>query len=351
MDTDLQNLITRFKDFPVVERKPSFLEIAGFPSRETVWRNIFAFFFNPNACHGFKDLFLRSFFDARGQPDHGTGALDTMTVSTECQTPKGNYLDLLIRCRDFAIGIEMKVNAGLYNDLADYGELVTARNPADEHKVVLSVSPCKTHSDFVNLLYADLIPAIKQRLDNYVLSADPKYTSFLLDFLDHVTRYIGGYAMTIDPKFLQFMRDNQPTVKRLISNHKTFLEQLERRLVQIRDAVSALDTLKCVLQRHVGPLSYNDIRLIKFVINVPGFVFEYEVKITPNYCNSGTYWFYHPCSHQYIPQLTEEIKAAGHLYSTFDLSQPVEEVAAAIETSILSIVEYLNKRQPPATAQ
>lgn len=41
---------------------------------------------------------------------------------------EGNYLDLLIRCHEFAIGIEMKVNAGLYNDLDDYGKLVKAKS-------------------------------------------------------------------------------------------------------------------------------------------------------------------------------------------------------------------------------
>jgi hypothetical protein len=353
MDTDLQNLITRFKDFPVVERKPSFLEIAGFPSRETVWRNIFAFFFKPNECHGFKDLFLRSFFDALGKQNQATGDFDLMTVTTECQTPKGNYLDLLIRCHDFAIGIEMKVNAGLYNDLNDYGKLVTAKNPDDEYRIVLTISPCNPHSGFFNLLYADLVSAIKQQLGNYVLAAEPKYTSLLLDFLDHVTRYIGGYAMTIDPKQLQFMQDNHETVIRLISTHHTLLELLEQRLMHIRDAVIALDTLEGVITQHAGPINYGGTHLIKFSISVAGFVFDYEVTNTPDYRNKGAYWFKNPAPpYTYDPQLTHAIKAAGHPYATFfDLSQSVEEVVAAIEQTILSLVDYLKKKHPPSTAQ
>jgi hypothetical protein len=347
MVTDLQNLINRFKDFPVIEHKPSFLEIAGFPSRETVWRNIFAFFFNPKECHGFKDLFLRSFFDALGKPEQNTGDFDSMTVRTECQTDKGNYLDLLIQCHEFAIGIEMKVKAGLYNDLADYGKLVKAKSPFDEHKVVLSKVSCQTYGGFVNLRYDELVPAIKQQLGNYVLSADPKYLSFLLDFLAHVTNYIGGYTMTIDPKQLQFMQQNHETVKRLISTHNTIIELLEQRIIQIRDSVIALDSLRGLLTRHIGPFNYKNTRLISLTISVAGFVFDYEVRISPDYYNYVCYWFHQP-NH---PQLTNELKAAGFTFVKFDLSQPVEAVVAEIEKTILNMANYIRKRQIPETTK
>lgn len=347
MDTDFQNLISRFKDFPVIEHKPSFLEIARFPSRETVWRNFFAFFFDPNECHGFKDLFLRSFFDALGKENQSTGDFDSMEVRTECRTEKGNFLDLLILCDEFAIGIEMKVNAGLYNDLEDYSELIKAKQPADEHKVVLSIRPCPERNGFTNLLYPELIAAIQKNLGNYILGADPKYTSFLLDFLTHMTHFIGGYAMTIDPKQLQFMQDNHETIKRLIETHNTINGLLEQRMAQISDNIVALDTLKGVIAQQWGLFTYKGSRLIKFCIKVAGIRFFYEMSITPDYCNSAYYWFDEP-QHLY---LNNELERAGFTTLQFTLSQSVDEVVAAIEKMILSMVDYLNKKPMVQDAQ
>ncbi len=353
MDSELQALqilINRFKDFPVFERKPSFLEIAGFPSRETVWRNIFAFFFDPNECHGFKDLFLRSFFDALGKPEQGTGDFGSMTVSMECQTPKGNYLDLLIRCHDFAIGIEMKVNAALYNDLVDYGKLVAAKNPDGRaYKVVLSNAPCQTYAGFVNLRYADLVPAIKQQLGNYVLSADPKYTSLLLDFLNHVTSYIGGYAMDIDPKLLTFMKDNHNNVQRLFNTHNDLHRLLESKMAQIHDEIMRLASLNGIIGSVWRLHSYQGRIVCQFLINASAIRFRSELAITDDYCIKTCHWIDH--NQKEYQHLDHELKTAGFVAQTFDLSQPVEEVVAAIEKTILALADYLKKKQPPATAQ
>lgn len=348
MDTELQNLINRFKDFPVIEHKPSFLEIAGFPSRETVWRNIFAFFFDPNECHGLKDLFLRAFFDALGKPEQGTGDFDSMTVRKERQTEKGNYLDLLIQCHEFSLGIEMKVNAGLYNDLADYGKLVKARSTLYEHKVVLSSAPCKTHSGFVNLRYIDLVPAIKQQLGNYLLAADPKYISFLLDFLNHVTCYIGGYTMNIDPKQLQFLKDNHETVKRLVSTHSEARNLLERRMEQIHDSIIASDSLKGVITQKWRLFSWHGHQLTKFFVVAGKIRFFYQLCITDDYCNATGYWI-DPAQREY-QNLNHELKAAGFGTEKFELSQSLDEVVAAVEKTLLRIIEFLNHKQTVATA-
>jgi hypothetical protein len=349
MNTDFQNLLNRFKDFPVIERKPSFLDIAGFPSRETVWRNIFAFFFNPTECHGFKDLFLRSFFDALGKREQSTGDFDSMTVRTECQTTKGNFLDLLIACDEFAIGIEMKVNAELYNDLADYGELVKAQNPVDEHKVVLSVSPCGVHSNFSNLLYADFITAIKGQLGNYMLAADPQYTSFLLDFLNHVTRFIGGYVMDIDPKQLQFLKDNNETIGRLIKTHARVRNALERRMEKIHDDVMVLDSLKGKIINHWRLFTYNGHRLTKFHISAGAVRFYYQLSVTHDYCNGTRFWIDDRDQSRY-KKLDQEFAATFDREKLkFDLALSQDEVVSTIEKMLLSMIAFLAEKQAAQT--
>lgn len=353
MNTDFQNLLNRFKDFPVIERRPSFLEIAGFPSRETVWRNIFAFFFNPNECHGFKDLFLRSFFDALGkdEEEQGTGDWESMTVRTERQTAKGNFLDLLITCDEFAIGIEMKVNAGLYNDLADYGKLVKAKNPVDEHKVVLSVSPCDVHSDFSNLLFADFITAIKGQFGNYMLAADPQYTSFLLDFLNHVIRFIGGNAMDIDPKLLQFMQDNHTTVKLLIDEHNKLHQCLEARMAYVNDAIVGLDSIKPCLDYQRRLFSSEGKKVSKIGFKLNGIWFCCEFNVTEDYHISIRYWVDQKTpAHVSLNQGLREVEAVSKP-ARFTLSQPIEEIVADIEKTLLSMIGFLAEKQAAQVPQ
>ena len=43
-----------------------------------------------------------------------------VSVSTEVSTGKNNRIDILLDLPELSIAIENKVDAGLYNDLADY---------------------------------------------------------------------------------------------------------------------------------------------------------------------------------------------------------------------------------------
>ena len=349
METDaLQNLINRFKDLPIVERKPSFLDIARFPHRETVWRNIFAFFFDPKACHGFGDLFLRSFFDALGKQDQGTGDFDSMTVSTECQTEKGNFLDLLITCDEFAIGIEMKVNAGLYNDLEDYGKLITAHKPSGiAYKVVLSNAQYQPDAGFVNLRYTNLIPAIKQQLGNYVLAADPKYTAFLLDFLTHVTNYTGG--CTMDLELLAFMKDNHKAVTALIAKHDEIHRLLVEKMLQISDAVVSQDSIKAHVVYLNRSFTRNGVSFSKIQFQVNGIGVWCEFSITPDCCLSTNIWPDDKLPEREI--LNQALKKADFSSKTYDLSKPTEDIVAAVGQMLLEVFGFLSAKSTPATAQ
>lgn len=342
MDIDLQNLINRFKDFSVIENKPSFLDIAHFPHRETVWRNIFAFFFDPNGCHGFKDLFLRSFFDAIGENETGTGDFTSMAVTPECQTPKGNYLDLLIQCNEFVIGIEMKVNAPLYNDLEDYADFVDSKVAPLKKKIVLSKNFCETKFGFTNLFYAEFVCAIKQQLGNYVLAADPKYVHFLLDFLTHITRYIGDYTMTIDPKQLQFMQDNYVAIENLIEADKMIKDNLEQKMLQIYDELTQIFADKLIEEKRC--FTFLGKRLSKFSLVVDKIKFYCELGITDDYCVDSKCWIDKTqADYQYL---------AGDfnvfIKQKFELLKSSTEVVKFLQERIESACKFLSEKQIPA---
>ncbi len=341
MYTDFHELINRFKDFPIVERRPSFLDIARFPHRETVWRNIFAFLLDPKECHGLKDLFLRSFFDSIGKPGQGTGDFDSVEVTTECQTPKGNYLDLLVRCNDFVIGIEMKVNAPLYNDLADYAQLVEAQHLPVSYNLVLSKNPCQTSSGFANLLYSDLLPALKRNMGAYVLNADPKYTAFLIDFLSHINDQIGGHAMDIDSKQIRFFQDNHETVKRLIDTHSKVRASLADRLVRIYETVNSQSIQGGAIEKGFPLFTWQGKQLIKFLIKSGEVRFYFQLGIADDYTNYSMCWI---DSVEYR-HLDGALDVAGFGTKRYALSQDDTAVAMAVSKDITDICAYFAKAQ------
>jgi hypothetical protein len=238
-DDDAQKLINAFIRLPSVKRQPPFLTIAGCPHRETVWENILAFFLNPRECHGFNELVLQSLFDAIAQKKQTqvqlVGDIQSIEVYTECQTKKGR-LDLLIQGNGYVIGIEMKVHAGLYNDLEDYADYIDKQAQSGEtaYKVVLSLRECGAIGNgFINLLWSDLISSIKSNMGSYLLAAHPKYTTFFIDFLEHVQSQ-GGQAMSNDEKKrLKFMQDNYQTIQEIVKEHEKFCIMIGREMEQL----------------------------------------------------------------------------------------------------------------------
>ncbi len=340
MDIEFQELISRFKDFPIIERKPSFLDIAQCPHRENVWRNIFAFYLNPKECHGFKDLFLRSLFDSIKMVNQGTGDFDSMVIKTECGTRIGNRLDLMIQCNEFVIGIEMKVNAPLTNDLDDYAKLIHHATPKAKYKIVLSKNSCQPSSGFVNLLYSQLILVIKSKLGDYVLSADPKYTAFLLDFLNHITYQTGEYAMNVDIKQVRFLHDNYTTVQQLLEAHYKTNEMLVDKLAKIYEAINANESLKQFIVKPFPPFNYEGYRLSKFCLKSNNVQFYCELSVTKDYGNDVHYYI-DTDQHEY-EHLNDVLNSSD---CKFDFSQDVADIAAVIAKAIPAIVECLSKVQ------
>lgn len=106
---------------PRPERRPTFMEISGYPHYENVCSNILVFFFDPSEPHGLGTLFLDALasIGCIKEPDWSTGA--DIQVDREVVTSSGNRIDLLIKSHSHAILIENKIFAGTdYNPLGDY---------------------------------------------------------------------------------------------------------------------------------------------------------------------------------------------------------------------------------------
>jgi len=239
-DDELQKLINGFLRLPTVKRQPPFLAIAGFPDRELVWENILAFFLDPKACHGFNELVLQSLFDAIAfknkdqHPIQSIGDIQNVEIYKECQTEKGR-LDLLIQGDDYVVGVEIKVNADLYNNLEDYAKYINERLGKTKIKVVLSLRECDVKiikdNEFINLLWSDLAFSIKSRMGDFLQTANPKYTTFLNDFLEHVLQSQGAHPMSDDEtKQLDFMQKNYKAIQEIVSKHEEYCVLTENKI-------------------------------------------------------------------------------------------------------------------------
>ena len=101
----------------------------GFSEDEKTCSRILAFYFNPLEEHGLKDMFLKAFInvlDNKGLIKRDNFSFDNVEIIRELQTntektDSENRIDIVIRSKDYVIGIENKVNDNVdHNDLNDY---------------------------------------------------------------------------------------------------------------------------------------------------------------------------------------------------------------------------------------
>jgi len=282
----LQDVIKAFKQLPKVKDEPSFLAIANFPNRETAWQSIFAFFLNPNKCHGFHELVLRSFFEAIGKADQNLGGIQNVKVNAECLTHQGNRLDLFIQGDSYVVGIEMKVGAGLNNPLEDYADYIKGEAQGKEqYRIVLSLQPHGCTSDFDNLLWSKLIDVIKSNMDDYLSTAHPKYATFFIDFINHVSHYQGDQPMSQDEKSRHaFMQKNHKEVREIIIAHEQCCSTIERKMEHLcRMLKEKFEKEGMPIEDFLYRFTYRGLSLSKFCTSVNGVQFYIQFGYTGDY--------------------------------------------------------------------
>ena len=175
--------------------RPNIFRIAGFPRRETVSSNVLAYFFDPAEGHGLKDLMLKALLRTIHKEDMD---VSDVSVSTEASTGKNNRIDILLDLPDISIAIENKVDAGLYNDLADYRSWA-AKQSNNDSAIVIVLHPfnnfvLKDHpsaqglvveQDLFDVHYDELFSNALGMLGEYSLDADPRAVDLLQQFIDN----------------------------------------------------------------------------------------------------------------------------------------------------------------------
>ncbi|WP_022826220.1 PD-(D/E)XK nuclease family protein [Hymenobacter norwichensis] len=352
-----QQLFTLFQALHIKERTgATFLEIARFPHRETVWSNILAFYLDPNREHGLHDLLLRSVLEVIGRENTGVlSSLHTVQVHTEIQTAKGNRLDLMVISDQFILGIENKVLASLYNDLADYGATLDqqAGGHATVYKVVLSRYPVIPSHHFVNVTYAHLVQVIRKNLGQYTDYADAKYLLFLLDFLKTIEKHHNLPLIMENPDILRLLQQNAAVVEELVKHHTAYQAELVRKMDRVDSVLvrrlytsgglaAQLKNARGVLRgegarNESSRFSWQGNPLMKFTLAVGDVAVWYQVGIMKGYRLRAHYWVKGP------QPVEHQLASAGVQEQYFSLAESDEHMAEVVERQLQIIIDSLTQ--------
>lgn len=345
--TELQKLIDDFNALKIKERSGlTFLEIAKCPHLENVWSNILAFFCNPNNEHNLFDLVLNSVFETAGNKVT-VNNFKKIRVRTEYPTDLGNRIDIVVFAENFILGLENKVDAGLYNDLQDYSNTIEGLAKPQSlptYKIVLSKNRTSTTNGFTNIIYSDLIRNIKKNIGDFTAYSDTKYLIFLLDFLKNIENNINSQSMADNLEVINFFHNNIDKVNRLLEYHNKFNSDLIQKLNSVHSNIKQ-DELKTILtsinkQTQLGGpgrFNWQGFQLIKYNIVVNNISLFFQVGIS-DYKLVSHYWF----SSDKYHYLTNKLENKGVKVTTYEYDQTPEQIATEITRQLNIIITVFN---------
>ncbi|WP_343669083.1 PD-(D/E)XK nuclease family protein [Chitinophaga sp.] len=185
------------EDIQLPSRSSTFFDIAGLTYSEKVFSNLYAYYLNPIADHGLRDLFLNALCVLVTEKTAQPTLENTMwaIVQTEVCTNMGNFIDLVVieplegsSIAGHAIIIENKINALLYNDLKDYFDYIDVHGR--KVGVVLSLrKEVPAHPGYVNITHSELIAKVEEKLSNIWGELNARQVFWLKEFITHIQSF------------------------------------------------------------------------------------------------------------------------------------------------------------------
>jgi len=189
--SEFDQLIREFEILPKNISETTFMNICKHSGSrfEEICSRILAFYLQPSNEHGLKDLVLSSFFELIPNTNPFNAYHERISVEREAYK-EGKFLDILVTGKYFALGIENKIGAEVYNPLHIYKKLLREKHE-NNYGVVLSVRKIEKENERKNiaengfkiLSYEDLFRVVKDKLGRYYSNANSKYVTFLFDFI------------------------------------------------------------------------------------------------------------------------------------------------------------------------
>ncbi|MFR9543928.1 MAG: PD-(D/E)XK nuclease family protein [Rikenellaceae bacterium] len=216
------------------------------PHLENVWSNIYAFFFDPTEDHGFGNLFLSTLVELIKEKQYGRDFSEMIdeyiNVKTEDSTDDSKRLDIALQSDNYAILIENKVYADLYNNLGTYWKNYPQYEDKHKQGVVLSLYPKAISLEgrgkeldhdpkkWVNITHLELM----ERVNKNIPQLEPnKYHLLCEEFYTNIKKM----TQPINKEQLDFYwsnRDAMNQISQLVNEVESGIKK------QIKDAMKAI---------------------------------------------------------------------------------------------------------------
>lgn len=248
-----------------MELEKTIMEVMKNTDNELTCSNILAFYLNPLEEHKFNELILKALIktlENKGLIEENSYNYENIVVTREYQS-----IDIIILNDDYAIGIENKINADLYNDLNTYSNRLKVFNKKMVN-IVLSKKSIETNygfTGFTNITYNELAEQIDKLMVN-IKSKNTKWYFYLEDFVINLRNNNTEYQYK----------------KELFNNEKTSnieINKIDQQISnKIKQFVNTIENIK------------NDNRKVKYnheiKIDLTAYIslkgFNIDARLTPN---------------------------------------------------------------------
>ncbi len=247
--TAFERLLVDFNLLPKQLKAKTYLGTCKYPGSrfEEVCSRLLAFFFDYKEEHGFGNLVLKSFLESAGKSDLNSNCR-SIKLEHPCKRDEGEVtettlrLDIMIRTQDAIIGIEHKINAPLYNDIATYKKelqyLEGKHGLHNHYAFVLSLRSISIQeiqklidSSFIPVQYLDFIKQVKNNMKGINHDKSCKYAFMLNDFLDTLESYKNS-IMNRGDKF-NFYQSNRKDIQTLVDEYNLFKQEVKEAQIQL----------------------------------------------------------------------------------------------------------------------
>lgn len=223
-----KQLLQSFARLPKFDTDPTLLEICQYPynRREEVYSRILKFFFNPNAEHGLRDLWIKSLLDAVGKSELHSCRQEVSVKLEEVAYSK--RIDITIVADNYVVAIENKVTADVYNPFDVYKSYIDdAYKGKESVLLVLSMNPILNlnsivGNNFKRCSYDALFESVSRHIGDYILNANQKYLIFMFDFI----KTIKNMSNSNSKLERDFFIENRTEIEKLIGRFEQFKERL-----------------------------------------------------------------------------------------------------------------------------
>ncbi len=284
------NLLLNFQSLPRIRREKSFMEVSGYPHYENVCTNILGFYFDPDEEHGMGNLFLTAFFKmvneraikATGTEDFADLSIEgPVRISREHPANDQKRIDLVVDADAFTIGIENKIFHWEANDFENYGSVIDSLGA---NKLVIKAVLClRTRQNdplpkggFLRYTYSELWNQVRNLLGHHLVSASPKWTTYLTEFMTTTDRLAGETPE--EKEVTDFFMKNHELIEQLVSDHQQLRNRLAARLRNILEQVK--DVPEFAKYRRVRGLDGSNVLATHFDIKGCTIALDLVVELT-----------------------------------------------------------------------